>query len=442
MSVTIPFDSVSKEIKEFVSQKYIVQPPPTKFEATPEKVKCYRVNNSTRELIVPFGAGEELFEDESDVFPDELDEHFFINNPSTTIIPFTLKTDPKKTRDQDLVINEAMERLSSHHSVLLGLFTGFGKTTVAIYLAVQLGLKVAVICHIDAVNRRWVSDFQSRTNLKAKLVDASTSLPDGYDVYVLGVQKAANISPEEYSRVGVGTVIVDEIHLCTLTCFTDSLLRIHPRFLIGLSATPDRKDGMHILFDLYFGPGNVILRSETKNFVVVKYKTTFVPTLENIIIKGKPTLKWATAKSSIEENQERWKVICDIAQSHQDRCILILSDLKVQSEGIYNELRLRGENADIFIGTKKSYDPSSRILVGGLKKCGTGFDDPRFNMLILASDMTSVEQAEGRIRCADALIYDLVDDHFLFENHFKKRLEWYTVRGADMKWQRMRNDML
>jgi superfamily II DNA or RNA helicase len=436
MSIAIPFSDFSEEIKSYISSTYLVQPPPSRFETTPAKVKCYRVDAQNKRVLVPFSAYEELYEDSNDVFSDVSPSQKFSQPATTCIVPYTLETDPKHTRDQNIVLVDAIERLEKRRSVLLGLFTGFGKTTVAIYLAAKLGLKTLVLCHLDIVNRRWASDFSEKTNLKVKLISSATSLPPGYDVYIVGVQKGSNIDPAEYVNAGIGTVVVDEVHICTLTCFTDTLLRIQPQYLIGLSATPGRKDGMHMLFDLFFGKDNIIVRSEIKNFVVVKCKTSFEPLIETTWIKGKETMKWATAKKSIEENEERWRVIADIAQSHPERCILILSDLRVQSNGIFNELKSRGESVDIFTDTKKSYDTSARILVGGTKKCGTGFDDPRFTMLILASDMTSVEQAEGRLRCADALLYDIVDNHFLFENHFKKRLGWYTQRGATMQFQR------
>lgn len=409
---------------------YVIQPPPDEFITEPDKIKVFKVDRDNEKVILPFAAWSQIYESEDDVFPSELDEKYFMNNPSTNIVPFTLESDPKHTRDQDKVIEEAREKLYSSHSVLLGLFTGFGKTTVATLLSAELGLKTLILCHIDSVNQRWVKDFSDRTNLKAKLVDSGNSLPDGYDVYVMGIQKASNTPPSEFTRIGIGTVIVDEVHICTLTCFTDTLLRIQPYYLIGLSATPERKDGLHILFDLFFGGGNIIVRSEVKSFNVVKVKTSFEPVIENIMIMGKPKLKWSVAKSSIESNPERWKLVADICQENKDKCILIISDYKIQSMGVYEELKSRGESVDVYIGTKKKYDNTARILVGGLKKCGTGFDDSRFNMLVIMSDMTDVKQVEGRLRCENGVIYDLVDNHFIFNNHFRKRAEWYVQRGA------------
>jgi hypothetical protein len=442
MSIEIDFSDFSDEIKRFILDTYLIQPPPDEFVAEPEKIKVYKVDRDSRKIIVPMAAWKHIYESEDDVFPRELDERYFMSNPTTTIVPFTLETDPKHTRDQNIVIDEACEKLNTSHTVLLGLFTGYGKTTVATLLSVELGLKTLILCHIDSVNQRWVKDFSERTNLKVKLVDSGNSLPDGYDVYVMGIQKASNTPPSEFTRIGIGTVVVDEIHICTLTCFTDTLLRIHPIYLIGLSATPERKDGLHVLFDHFFGNENIIVRSETKPFRVIRVKTPFEPIIENTMIQGKPKIKWSVAKSSIESNSQRWELIADICQQNSERCILIISDYKVQSMGIYNVLKTRGESVDVYIGSKKNYDNTTRILVGGLKKCGTGFDDSRFTMLIIASDMTDARQVEGRLRCENGIIYDLVDNHFIYDNHFKKRMEWYLQRGATLEKFKMNSELL
>ena len=50
----------------------------------------------------------------------------------------------------------------------------------------------------------------------------------------------------------IGTVIIDEAHVATKTCFTQSLFKFRPYYLIGLTATPDRADGLHNLYKPFF----------------------------------------------------------------------------------------------------------------------------------------------------------------------------------------------
>ena len=88
----------------------------------------------------------------------------------------------------------------------------------------------------------------------------------------------------------------------------------------------------------------------------------------------------------------------------------------------------------LFIKNKK-YDSTAKIIIGQIKKCGTGFNDPELNMLILATDCKDVRQREGRIRQVGGIIYDFVDDMKTFENHWKLREEWYLQRGAHVVYK-------
>ena len=86
------------------------------------------------------------------------------------------------------------------------------------------------------------------------------------DVYIVGIRKASMMKNEDF--VNIGTVIIDEAHIATVTAFTQTLLKFQPRYLIGLSATPDRpSDGLHSIFNFYFGP--------TKDFIIRREKRIY-----------------------------------------------------------------------------------------------------------------------------------------------------------------------
>lgn len=427
MSFLLPFSKVTPQIKEIIKEHLLLIPPPTKFNPSPEPVKCYYVDATSQTIIIPFAMWWRIV---PDAFPTPLQP---VVSFSTTIIPFTLETDPKHTRDQLTVVNEAFSHLTTWGSVFLNLFTGFGKTSLGVYLASKLQRRAMVVCHIDSVNRRWYSDFCEKSSARVKFVEDSQSIPVGYDVYIIGVMKLANTSRDTIASLGIGTVIVDEAHVCTMTCFTESLLKINTcEYLIGLSATNDRKDGLHIVFDKYFGGHDLtITRTEQKPFTVIKYKTPFQPRIEYMRVNGKDVVNWNVLKFSIENNRRRWEMIADIIEkNHPEENVLVICDLVNQTKNIHNILVARGVSSSMYVGNMKTYDATSRVLVGSLKKCGTGFDDSRFSVMIVATDMTDVRQTEGRLRMEGCTIYDIVDDHFFFEKHFSQREGWYIVRGA------------
>lgn len=411
-----------------ISTACTYQPPPTQFLTRPVKKKCYIMDKPEDTLYLPLGC----WKDHVDIFPngDKSDFPTMNDKVKFNCTLLTKETDPtKRDRDQDVVAKEALKKLEKNGTVLLALHTGFGKTITAIYLSIKLGLKTIIMTHFNVIKNQWIDDFHDITKgiIKIQILDGKCELDPKFDVYIIGVSAAAKSEP--YRFIDVGTVIIDEIQVATDTMFTFSVLKFRPRYFIGLSATPDRKDGFHTMFPIFFG-NNVITRREIKNFTVYKYQTNFKPTIEHVVYKGRTIPKWSTVINSIEENPLRWEVIANLAIKHSTDKIIILCDRNAQSIGIYEYLINKKEDAELLIGTADKWNKKARILVAGLKKAGVGFNDPDLTMAIIASDTSDVRQYEGRIRTTDNVIYHIVDNYGSFEKHYKMCEPWYLERGA------------
>ena len=84
-----------------------------------------------------------------------------------------------------------------------------------------------------------------------------------------------------------------------------------------------------------------------------------------------------------------------------------------------------------------TYTQSSRILVGTTGKCSTGFDHPRLNTLLLASDVEAYyQQVLGRcMRTKEGIpiIFDLVDNNSILDKHWRTRRAIYLEHGGIIK---------
>lgn len=373
--------------------------------------------------------------EEGPTFPYRKEEYTPINLTFTFDL-LTAETDPmKRGRDQDVLVRQALERLHEKHSVFIAAFTGFGKTSTAIYMMCALGLKVGLLCHNDTLKGQWKEEILRFTNGKAKVQivgsGASSKLDPDADVYIIGVMKAANMHPDDL--IDIGTVIIDEAHICSEKAFTNSLLRFRPMYLIGLSATPDRKDGLDGLLDFFFGPpSDFVVRTEVKKFTVFKYKTKWCPEPSYTTVRGEEVINWSKFISDLACIEERWKEIANIAISHPNHKIMILCDRQEMAKKMYHYFESVGESSELLIGTKKTWDKSKRILVAGVKKGGTALNDPSLNLLIIAADTQDVRQMEGRIRQTENVVYVVIDNYRAFERHWAKQKKWFLQRGASI----------
>lgn len=426
MSFLFPLEKINANVKEYIKDTFVISERTNAFNVVAKVHNCFVISPCKKFITLPLGKWYDFTLD----FPNNTKP---VVEFTSSIVPYTVETDPKGYRDQDVVIDFCMSSLLEHHVVFLSLPTGFGKTSVATYLSSKLRRKTVILCHIAVVlDNQWVPTYAKFTNAKIQRVDTENTLDPNADVYIIGVMKVANINASEF--VNVGTVIVDEAHLTTVSTFTNALMKIHPEYLIGLSATPDRKDGMHVLFDIFFN-NRTIIRRETKKFVVYKCKSSFRPELTFVDVRGKRTLNWSHAINSIEYNPDRQRAIAMLTQRDEFKALntMVLCNRVENSQGVYNVLKEIGESVDILAGTKKKWNDDARILVAGQKKAGVGFDNPKLRCLINASDTTDVRQYEGRVRHSDAVIIDIVDDFVTFEKHWAIREMWYIERGAEIR---------
>lgn len=314
---------------------------------------------------------------------------------------------------------------------LLSNFVVTHNTSMGAYLLSKFRYKTAILCPLEGLKKQWKEEIEKFTESTAKvqIVRGKTKLRDDADVYIFGSTKAATMSRDDL--LDIGMVIVDEAHMNTACVFTKSLLNFQPRYVIGLSATPDRADGLTSLMEHHFGPSTEFLyRREVKEFTVIKYTTSYVMEDEYIERGGDVCLDWTTMISTLSTNVKRIKEIAHIAINSPEHKIMILCGRKHTAIELQKYLEKKGESVALFIGSAKTWDRSKRILVAGVKKGGVGLNDPDLTMLILEADMKDVRQCEGRIRTTRNVVYDIVDINRLLESHWCKRRAWFRKRGA------------
>ena len=274
---------------------------------------------------------------------------------------------------------------------------------------------------------QWVESI-AKVCPKATVQVIKTNKLEDCDFYIINAINVTKKSLLFFREMG--TLIVDECHLIMAECLSKCMQYIIPRYVIGLSATPYRTDGMDPLIQMYFGEYKIIKLLERKH-TVYKVKTDFIPDY-TLTKDGK--VNWGSLLDSQCNDEERNECIIQIVKKFKDRNILILSKRIEQGNFLYNRLKDENENVTSLIGKQQEFDHDARILVGTTSKCGTGFDFPKLDCLILASDIQQYYiQALGRVlRRPDVepIVFDLVDDNQILRMHFESRAEVYKKIGG------------
>jgi len=416
MSICASLDNISNEQREKINDelKITIQ---NKF-GPPKYIYPYDLDDEDN-LTLPFAYGVTKV-----TIPRKKREDF-----TNVRVRFTGELRP----EQQEIKKEAINILNKVGSIIISLYTGGGKTITSINIAASIGFKVLVVVNKLVLIKQWEESINRfcPEAIVQKLTPKSEIDMDAH-FYIVNAINVSKFSKDSFSDIG--TVIVDESHLILAETLSKSLHFVQPRYVIALSATPYRVDGLDQLFDLYFGP-NKIIRQMYRKHTVYKIDTGFRPTVEMSEKTGR--INWGVLLDSQASDEDRNELIVKIAQKFSDRNILILTKRITQGEYLYQKLIDVNEYVTSLFGSKQEFDKDARILIGTTSKCATGFDHAKLDTLILACDMEDFfVQSLGRIfRVPDnePIVFDLVDNNPILKKHYKTREEVYKSVGGIIK---------
>ena len=325
--------------------------------------------------------------------------------------------------------------IDGNHRFLLGDFTVTHNTITSIKLACEIKLKTLIIVNKIVLMKQWKEAINKVCpSAKIQIMSTKSEFDNDSNFYIMNAINISKMQNKFFSAIGC--LIVDELHLIMAECLSKSLWLIKPRYLIGLSATPYRDDGFNPLIELFFGNDDQkIIRLLQRKHNVYKICTELKPIIE---FSSNGKINWSSIIQQQSECEDRNIFILKIIQYFSKRNFLVLCKRVEQGNYLYNELKKKGENVTSLIGSQQEFDKEARILIGTTSKCGTGFDFPKLDTLLLASDIEQYYiQALGRIlRRPDSnpLVLDLVDKNPILEKHFKTRCETYTNVGGSIQY--------
>lgn len=343
-----------------------------------------------------------------------------------------IKFDGSLREQQTIVKNEATSIMSKTGSIVISTHTGFGKTVIGCFLICSCKLPTIVIVNRLVLIKQWIKSISSLcSGAKIEELKPNTEPDVNSDVWIVNAENIEKFDSTILSSRGL--VIVDECHLIMAESLSRSLLRLYPRYLVGLSATPYRNDGLDVLMNLYFGEQRVT-RNLQREHLVYRVNTGFVPVME----KGKNgKISWTSLLKSQAENEERNELIVKLLCHFKDRKFIVLVKMVSHGERLAEMLSEKGENVTTLFKNQQKYDEHSRILIGTTNKLAVGFDHPSVDSMLLATDIESYfEQCHGRVFRREnvvPLIIDLVDSNHILRNHFSTRESVYIKSGGKIK---------
>ena len=304
--------------------------------------------------------------------------------------------------------------------------------------------KALIVVHKEFLMNQWKERIQEfLPEARVGTIQAKTIDIHNKDI-VIGMLQSLSIKEYEDTVFDdFGFTIVDECHHIAAEVFSRSLPKINSYYSLGLSATPNRSDGLTKVFNMYLGPMlyRVISNDDKKVRVnIIKYFDN-----DNNYCKEEVTAygKICVPKmiNNIVENENRNKLIIFIAKRlvEKGKQVLLLSDRRNHLSYLYGQIN-KFTTVGYYIGGMKQKDlkksEEANVILGTYPMSSEGLDIPSLDAAIFTTPKSSIEQSIGRITRKVhedmPIAYDIVDNFSVFPNQLKKRQRVYKRLKYDV----------
>jgi len=316
---------------------------------------------------------------------------------------------------------------------LISLDTGLGKTVVALKLISLMNVKTLVVVHAEFLLDQW------RERIKEYLPGARIGIIkqerceiQDKDIVIGMIQTIVKREYDKATFDSFGTMIIDESHHVCSRTFSSLFYKVQPKYLLGLSATPERKDGLSKVLYWFLGSQIVNIKRETDK---PNIKFLFNDTegyIEKFNRLGKINNPEMITDLTLKNERNEFIIQQIKLLLKENRKILVLSERRQQCEYFHTVLK-EITTTGLYLGGMKTNDrditTTCSIIIGTYQAAGEGFDVAKLDTLVLATPKSDVEQAVGRILRQknenEPLVIDIVDQFSIFKGQYYKRRKFY-----------------
>ncbi len=332
---------------------------------------------------------------------------------------------------------------------------GTGKTVLGIYLLAARETNTLILVHRQPLLEQWKAQLEVFLGIPSRSIGQIgggrrkvTGVIDVAMVQSLARKEAVDDIVAEY-----GQVIMDECHHLPAVSFERVLSEVKARYVVGLTATPHRRDGHQPILHMQLGP--------TRHNVDPRIPDAKRPFRHRLVVRHTDfefpenahelTIQEIYGLLARDEGRNT-AIIHDVLEAlGEQRSPILLTERKQHLELLQERLLGLVEHIVVLHGGRSAKErravqtqlesiPESeeRLLLATGRFIGEGFDDARLDTLFLTLPVAwkgTLVQYAGRLHRIhpskhEVRVVDYVDDHVpMLARMFEKRLRGYRAMG-------------
>ena len=325
---------------------------------------------------------------------------------------------------------------------------GYGKTFMALHIAVHLRKRFLIVVDKEFLMNQWKAEIENFIEgVRVGILQATKVQIDAdkYDVTICMIQTICRREFPDSFFDQYGFTIFDECHHLGASYFCKALCTIQTKYMLGLSATPDRDDGLSCVFEYYLGEPvykNTQRAPDSEAVVKAVWFHSDDPAYADIPVNWNGEIVTAKLTNQVAEFEPRNCKILEVMSEYIEdphRYILVISDRISQLEWFDKAIKDKYPNCPIgyYIGGIKQsiLDDNAekcKILLATYQMTAEGFSVKKLNTIVLTTPRKKVEQSSGRIfrerineRKVAPHIIDIIDSHDCHKRRWFVRQKFY-----------------
>ncbi len=353
----------------------------------------------------------------------------------------------------------AADAMVVHDDGILCATTAFGKTVIAAWLIAARKVNSLVLVHRRQLLDQWRERLATFLDLPVKSIGriggGRRRSNGSIDVGIIQSLNQKHVVDDAVANYG--HIIVDECHHLSAVSFEQVLRQAKARYVVGLTATPQRKDGHHPIIVMQCG--RIRFRVNAKAQALARpFKHVVMPRLTNFLpfsSESQPEMHELYAALVTDETRNDLITADLICAIKAGRSPILLTERTSHLKEFATRLAGLAKHIVVLrggMGVKQRRaiaerltiipDTEERILLATGRYIGEGFDDARLDTLFLALPISwrgTLQQYVGRLHRLhhdkrEVVVYDYVDGSVpVLAAMYKKRVRGYEAVGYEIQ---------
>jgi len=330
--------------------------------------------------------------------------------------------------------------IDGNRRFVLGDFTATHNTVMGLKIISILHKKTLILVHKEFLMNQWIERIaEFLPGARVGKIQAQIMDIENKDIVIGMIQTLYDREYPTNTFSSFGLTIIDEVHRIGSEQFSKTLTKIITPYMLGISATVDRKDKLTKVLYMFIGDKIYTETRKDDDPVCVRgivYRTSD-PIFNETETDWKGNPKYSTMITKLSEYGPRSdfivRIIRDLIAENRENQIMILAHnrslLTYLHDAIaYHKIAAVGYYVGGMKQTALQETETKQVVLATYAMAAEALDIKTLSTLVMVSPKTDIVQSVGRIlrvKHENPIIVDIVDTHDIFQNQWTQRKRFY-----------------